>query len=312
MEQKKYFRVFLGHKHFYAEECFNESFIGVDYDMNINLADELTENWKDFNKKFIPVYLEKRPDKTKIAAGLACGAIHNLSKGMKNGDIVLSPDGLGNYKIGEITGDYFYREGGEEHFLRHCRPVKWSSQIINREEMSERLRKAAEATLTVTDLSPHTDEITLILKGENFSPISSSDPIIEDPSEFALEKHLEDFLMANWDQIELSKKYDIYNDGEFQGRQFQTDTGYIDILAISKNKKELVVIELKKGRASDSVVGQVQRYMGFVKEEVAEDGQEVKGIIIAFDDDTKIKRALSVTNNIDFYKYRVNFTLLKP
>ena len=83
------------------------------------------------------------------------------------------------------------------------------------------------------------------------------------------------------------------------------------MLAISKDKKELLVIELKKGRASDNVVGQIQRYMGFIKDEIAEEGQEVKGIIIAFEEDDRIKRALSVTTNIEFYRYRVNFNLIR-
>ena len=51
--------------------------------------------------------------------------------------------------------------------------------------------------------------------------------------------------------------------------------------------------------------------MGFVKEELAENNQDVKGIIIGFDDDVRLQRALSVTNNIDFYKYEVNFKLTK-
>ena len=68
-------------------------------------------------------------------------------------------------------------------------------------------------------------------------------------------------------------------------------------------------MELKKGRASDNVVGQIQRYMGYVMEELAEFNQTVRGVIIALDDDIRIKRALSVTNNIDFYKYQVSFKL---
>jgi RecB family endonuclease NucS len=40
----------------------------------------------------------------------------------------------------------------------------------------------------------------------------------------------------------------------------------MDILAISKDRSRLLVIELKRGRASDAVVGQIQRYMGFVHE----------------------------------------------
>lgn len=95
------------------------------------------------------------------------------------------------------------------------------------------------------------------------------------------------------------------------GKQYPSDTGPIDILAISKDKKELLVIELKKGRASDAVVGQIQRYMGYVLEELVEENQTVKGVIIAQEDDLRIKRALSVTNNISFYRYQVSFKLFK-
>jgi len=95
------------------------------------------------------------------------------------------------------------------------------------------------------------------------------------------------------------------------GQQFPSDTGPLDILAISKDKKELLVVELKKGRVSDNVVGQIQRYMGYVKEELAEEGQTVKGVIIGLEDDLKIRRALSVAPNIQFYRYQVNFILYK-
>ena len=95
------------------------------------------------------------------------------------------------------------------------------------------------------------------------------------------------------------------------GQQYPTDTGQIDILAISKDKKTLLVVELKKGRVSDNVIGQIQRYMGYVLEELTEENQKVKGVIIALEDDLRIKRALSVTNNIEFYKYQVSFQLYK-
>jgi len=71
------------------------------------------------------------------------------------------------------------------------------------------------------------------------------------------------------------------------------------------------VIELKRGRASDSVVGQIQRYMGFIKEEFLEKDQTVRGVIIALENDIKVKRALSVTKDIDFYQYKINFDLVK-
>ena len=110
----------------------------------------------------------------------------------------------------------------------------------------------------------------------------------------------------------MSHKYDLlYEDNELVGQQYPTDTGYIDLLAVSKDKQELLVVELKKGRASDVVVGQIQRYMGYILEEIAEDDQTVRGLIIALEDDNKLRRALVVTNNIDFYRYKVSFELYK-
>ena len=122
---------------------------------------------------------------------------------------------------------------------------------------------------------------------------------------------MEDFLVSNWENTELGRGYDIYKvDGEIVGQQYPSDTGPIDILAISKDGRELLVVELKKGRASDVVVGQIQRYMGYVMDELAESNQTVKGIIIALEDDLKIRRALRVASGIQFYRYKVNFSLI--
>lgn len=72
-----------------------------------------------------------------------------------------------------------------------------------------------------------------------------------------------------------------------------------------------MVVELKRGRASDVVVGQILRYMGFVKEQIAEDSQNVEGAIIALEDDPKLKWALVSVPSITFYKYQVSFKLVK-
>ena len=54
---------------------------------------------------------------------------------------------------------------------------------------------------------------------------------------------------------------------------------------------------------SDAVVGQTLRYMSFVQEMLAENDQTVHGAIIALEDDQKIRRALTMTPNIVFYRY---------
>ena len=86
----------------------------------------------------------------------------------------------------------------------------------------------------------------------------------------------------------------------------------MDVLAISKDKSELLVVELQKGRASNVVVGQIQRYMGFAQYELAEVNQTVKGVIIGLESDLRLRHALSVIPNIKFYRYEVNFKLIEP
>jgi restriction system protein len=51
--------------------------------------------------------------------------------------------------------------------------------------------------------------------------------------------------------------------------------------------------------------------MGYVKDELAEQGQTVRGVIIGFEDDVKIHRALSGAQNIEFYTYKIQFNLQK-
>ena len=232
-----------------------------------------------------------------------------ICKRIKTGDIVLCPDGEGRYYVGEITSNYYYQS---KAVLPHRRKVNWYSSLIDRSDMSETLRNSTGSIGTVSDITKYSEEIELLLQGKKPPTIFSNDEAVEDASEFALEKHLEDFLVKNWASTELGSGYDIYEEnGELVGQQYQSDTGPIDILAISKDKKTILVVELKKGRVSDNVVGQIQRYMGYAKEELAEDNQTVKGIIIGLEDDLKIKRALSVASNIEFYRYRVNFKLFK-
>jgi restriction system protein len=178
--------------------------------------------------------------------------------------------------------------------------------------MSEALRNSTGSVNTVTDISRYREELEKLIGGIPSPGTPVVDASVEDPTQFALEKHLEDFLVDNWAQTDLGKKYDIYQEnGEPVGQQYPTDTGPLDILAISKDKKALLVVELKKGRASDAVVGQTLRYMGFVAEELAEDSQTVKGVIIALEDDQRIRRALAMSPNIEFYRYEVSFKLVR-
>ena len=305
-KEKLFFRVMAGRKSVHFEDCLSKGYIGVHFGVDVDLSNDLPENWKEFNKKYIPIYLEKNPGKAKVTAGLACAAIHTMSKSLKIDDYVISPDGKGKYYFGKIISDYKYYP---DRPLIHCRDIEWQSKTIDRSEMSEELRNSTGAINSVSNITKYSSELNDFIDNTGISIVSNNEEI-EDPSMFALERHLEDFLVENWNNTELAKNYNIYEDDEVFGQQFQTDTGPIDILAISKDKKELLVIELKKGKASDTVVGQIQRYMGYIKNEFLEEGQTVKGVIIALEDSIKIQRALSVTKDIEFYRYKVNFELI--
>jgi len=304
-----YYRVRLGEGGKNADECLEGGFIGADFLVREDLSGKLPEDWRAFNREFIPVILAAKPEKSRVGAGLNAGALWTVSKGVMVGDLVLSPDAAGRFHVGEVTSDYFYEEGG---VLPHRRNVTWLDKVIDRADMSDLLWRAVKPPLTVVNIKDHAQEVEALLEGSTPPVIVSTDESVEDPISFAMEKHLEDFLVENWGQTELGARYDILEvDGERVGQQYPTDTGPIDILAASKDGTRLLVVELKKGRATDRVVGQTLRYIGYVRDELADEGQTVEGAIIAPDDGLALRRALSVVPNVAFYRYEVNFRLVQ-
>ena len=304
---KSYYRIMLGESRESARESYNGKWVGGGWGFTQDLRNELSVKWREFNRKFIPVYLKANPTKAKIAAGLACGMLYTICKGIKVGDVVLCPDREGSYWVGEIVGEY-YNEPSHEH--AHRREVEWQLNKIARSDMSETLKGSTGSPGTVADISKHATEIEGLIVGSSSAVLRMADEQIESQSAFAFERHLEDYLVKNWEKTELGKSYDIYFEGEQKlGQQFPTDTGPIDILAISKDQSELLVVELKRGRASDVVVGQIQRYIGFVMDELAGKKQSVRGCIIAHESDIRLQHALRATPNVDFFRYTIDFKL---
>lgn len=128
--------------------------------------------------------------------------------------------------------------------------------------------------------------------------------------EFVMEKYLEEFIETNFDKINFGAKLELYQHEESSGRQYPTSIGNIDLLAVDREKKEFVVIELKKGRSSDVVIGQILRYMGWVKENLAKD-YNVRGIIIAKEKDERLEYALRLMPNVNLFLYEASFNVKK-
>jgi RecB family endonuclease NucS len=103
-------------------------------------------------------------------------------------------------------------------------------------------------------------------------------------SEKAIEDYLENNLADIGDPLGMNL--------ELVGRQYPTTVGPIDLLCRNRKTKQFVVVELKKGRSADKVFGQISRYMGWVKTNLAAES-DVSGIIVARSFDEKIKAAQS-------------------
>ena len=131
---------------------------------------------------------------------------------------------------------------------------------------------------------------------------------------FYLESQMEEFIISNWNETELGEKYDlIYEDNELVSKQFRTSTGPIDLLVKDKTSGSHVVIELKKNQTNDDTVGQIMRYMGWVKENLNDNN--VKGIIIAQDFTEGLRYALRIAEShglkIGFFRYELDFRLIE-
>ena len=298
----------LGRGGQHAEKMIEAGYLGVNFIGDYDITPHLGEGAEVFRGAMNSVYLDKRPDKTRIAAGLAMGNLWAACEGINEGDLVLAPKRDRTYQYGVVTGGYEFHPGTE---LPHRRRVDWKGSL-SRDDMSSTLAHSAGSLMTVFQLTAHTAELaTLTQLADPAQPIVQAiSSQVEDQLAFQMEKQLEDFLVHNWTSTSLGREYDIYEeDGQPVGQQYPTDTGPMDILAISRDRKRLLVVELKRGRASDAVVGQIQRYMSFVNEVLLEPGQTVEGVIIAQEDDLRIRRALSMARNIRFMKYRVEFHL---
>jgi hypothetical protein len=150
-----------------------------------------------------------------------------------------------------------------------------------------------------------------IVKGVSTSsgPEPQTTEDIESASQFALETHLEEFMDHNWGHIDFGRRLARYQTGEQDGRQFPAGPWSIDFLCTDKDNGDFVVVELKRGKTGDSTVGQILRYMGWVRENLARGDQKVRGIIVAKDVDEGLRYAVLDLGNVSLLTYKVDFAL---
>lgn len=143
-------------------------------------------------------------------------------------------------------------------------------------------------------------------KIESLEEVTSSGETV-----FALEKYLHEFLVDNWSVTELAKEWSLFEeDGEIVGSHYYAEeVGEIDLLAKHNSENRWLVVELKRNQTSDSTVGQILRYMSWVRKHLATNGGKVEGLIVGRQIDRKLQYALDGLTDIKCMTYQVNFKL---
>jgi len=271
-----------------------------------DLGDVSQMSKSELSLKFREVYGEKNLTRD-------CNSIWRFYNGISPGDVIIARRGTKKIiGIGIVTGTAFYdEEKGKErvanltdHFYSNFVNVKWEGKEIE-------FDKIIFSFYTIYEISE--EKYRSLTKG---TPPGEREEGVEQSTEFVLEKYLEDFIVTNFDSI-FRSQLELYRDSEGNiGQQYPVignegrEIGRIDILAKEPSTNSYVVIELKKGRESDKVVGQILRYMSWVKENLCQEGEDIKGLIICKDEDERLSYALKMVQNIIKVKfYNVNFRL---
>jgi hypothetical protein len=130
----------------------------------------------------------------------------------------------------------------------------------------------------------------------------------EEFREFAYERDLQRYLANNLSLIGPNLR--LYQEEDITGIEFPVGNRRIDLLAIDGDG-DYVVIELKVSRGYDRVVGQLLRYMAWIRKYQADEGQSVRGVIVAREISDDLLLACSELDNVDLYEYELSVSLHK-
>lgn len=128
-------------------------------------------------------------------------------------------------------------------------------------------------------------------------------------SEFLLEKDLQRYLAENLECIEPGLR--LHEEDGIRGIEFEAGGGRrIDILAVD-GSGAFVVLELKVSKGYDRVVGQLLRYVNWVRQNLAEPGQRVRGMIICRTMSEDLRLACSSIPDVELFEYQLSVAVKK-
>jgi len=183
--------------------------------------------------------------------------------------------------------------------MKHVLCAKLDATVFAQLAASPALRSLLLSGLAERYLAPGAGEV---LAG--FDTGAAVPDSTREPAEGLLERVLEESLERRWAESAFGKLgvrlASEERAGTF-GRQVLTGVSTIDLLGYRPAGREWWVIELKRGRPSDAVVGQTSRYLGWIERERACAGDRVVGAIVAHDADDKLRYAVRANDKLSLW-----------
>jgi hypothetical protein len=219
----------------------------------------------------------------------------------RDGFWVLNPKEGQEERLREVFG-----YGGDAlQVMKHVRSATLDAEVFYALATSFENRFNAVKLLAATYNFPkeHLEELWKLFyrdTSDNTDTIRDSAPML------MTERGLEEFLEQNWRRTPFwTRGIELCSPEKHRiaGRQALTPVNAIDLLGYRSAEKEWWVFELKKGRTNDAVVGQVSRYMGWIKKHRATASENVCGAIIVGQADQKLISAVHPHPNISLWEY---------
>jgi restriction system protein len=157
----------------YLVEEFAKGYVGIGWNALNDLNDLKSQD--NIRKQYLIKYPAVKPGKI----GNAVSMIYKFYSVVKVGDKVVTYDpGKREYLVGEITGDYIFKQGIIKDY-HHIRSVRWEDQRVSRDDLSVSSRNSLGGLSTLFSLNEDVyEDLLSVLKGEKL--LVNKDERIED------------------------------------------------------------------------------------------------------------------------------------
>ena len=124
---KNYWTIHMGKANVFANEAYENNFIGIGWLEKIDLSKYSQMDRKEFIDKIIPFIVKEYPNKSLASVRNTAGQMFSFITLMKIDDIILMPKtDEGRLYIGKVAGNYFYSNVAiKECNYPHRREIKW-------------------------------------------------------------------------------------------------------------------------------------------------------------------------------------------